>query len=170
MIVLPVIMRELRAAARHGFTFYLRTLGAAALLLACFFFGLNNEFTPTLGGRLFGYLHCTLFVAIWILVPLLTADCISVERREGTLGLLFLTGLKGSDVVVAKSIAQALRAITIWLAVVPVLALPFLLGGVSWSETLLSVMVNSSAICWGIAAGLVASAWSKARTRALLAV
>lgn len=30
---------------------------------------------------------------------LLTADCISSEKREDTLGLLFLTALKGHDVV-----------------------------------------------------------------------
>ena len=31
-----------------------------------------------------------------------TADCLSVEKREGTLGLLFLTDLKGYDVVLGK--------------------------------------------------------------------
>jgi len=30
---------------------------------------------------------------------LITADCLSEEKREGTLGLLFLTDLKGYDVV-----------------------------------------------------------------------
>ena len=31
--------------------------------------------------------------------PFLTADCLSRERREGTLGFLFLTDLGGFDVV-----------------------------------------------------------------------
>src|SRR5947208_14027660 len=132
MIVLPIIARELRAAARHSFTYYLRALGVGALLLASLFFGLQNGFGPTLGGRLFGNLHLTLFFAIWILVPLLTADCISRERREGTLGLLFMTPLKGTDIVVAKSLAHGLRAMSLWLAVLPVLTIPFILGGVSW--------------------------------------
>ena len=90
MVVLPVIDRELRASARHPFTYYLRTLGAGALLLAIFFFGLENGFESSFGGKLFGYLHFTMFYAIWILVPLLASDCISRERREGTLGLLFM--------------------------------------------------------------------------------
>ena len=105
MTVLPVIARELRASARQPFTYYLRVLGVTALLLASLLFGLHFGFEPALGRQLFGGLHCTLFGAIWVLVPMLTADCISRERREGTLGLLFLTPLKGTDIVVAKGLA-----------------------------------------------------------------
>ena len=68
MVVLPVIDRELRASARHPFTYYLRSLGAGALLLAIVFFGFENGFESNFGGKLFGYLHFTMFYAIWILV------------------------------------------------------------------------------------------------------
>ena len=169
MNVLPVIARELRASARQPFTYYVRVLGATALLLASLLFGVYQGFEMGMGRRLFGALHCTLFCAIWVLVPMLTADCISRERREGTLGLLFLTPLKGTDIVVAKGLAQGLRALTLGLAVVPVLGIPFLLGGVSRTEALMSVVVNANAMCWALAAGLLASAWSKAWLRALLA-
>src|ERR1035441_1435517 len=169
MNVLPVIARELRASARQPFTYYVRALGATALLLASLLFGAYRGFEIGLGRQLFGALHCTLFCAIWVLMPLLRAFCISRERREGTLGLLFLTPLKGSDIVVAKGLAQGLRALTLGLAVVPVLGIPFLLGGVSRTEALMSVVVNANAMCWALAAGLLASAWSKAWLRALLA-
>jgi ABC-type transport system involved in multi-copper enzyme maturation permease subunit len=166
--VLPVIARELRASARQPFTYYLRVLGVAALLVVSLLFGLYLDFAPAFGRELFMALHCALFGATWVLVPMLTADCISRERREGTLGLLFLTPLKGTDIVVAKGVAQGLRAMTLGLAVLPVLTIPFLLGGVSWREASLSVMVNANAICWALAAGLLASAWSKSWLRALL--
>ena len=143
-------------------------MGVTALLLAGLLFGLHYGFEPGLGQQLFAALHCALFGAIWVLVPMLTADCISRERREGTLGLLFLTPLKGTDIVVAKGLAHGLRAVTLWLAVLPVLTIPFLLGGVSWAEAVLSVVVNANAMCWALAAGLLASAWSKAWLRALL--
>jgi len=168
MTVFPVIARELRASARQPFTYYLRVVGVTALLLVSLLFGLHYEFKPALGGLLFAALHCTLFGATWVLVPLLTADCISRERREGTLGLLFLTPLKGADIVVAKGLVHGLRAITLWLAVLPVLTVPFLMGGVSWTEAAFSVVVNANAMCWALAAGLLASAWSKAWLRALL--
>jgi ABC-type transport system involved in multi-copper enzyme maturation permease subunit len=168
MTVLPVIERELRASARQPFTYYLRVLGVTALLLAGVLFGLERGFEQGFGRQLFGALHGALFGAIWLLVPMLTADCISRERREGTLGLLFLTPLKGTDVVVAKGLAQGLRAVTLGLAVLPVLTIPFLLGGVSWAEAVLAVVMNANAMCWALAAGLLASAWSKAWLRALL--
>jgi ABC-type transport system involved in multi-copper enzyme maturation permease subunit len=169
MTVLPVIARELRASARQPFTYFLRVLGVTALLLASLLFGLHFGFEPALGHQLFAALHGTLFGAIWVLVPMLTADCISRERREGTLGLLFLTPLTGTDVVVAKGLVHGLRAMTLWLAVLPVLTVPFLMGGVSRTEAAMSVMVNANAMCWALAAGLLASAWSKAWSRALLA-
>src|SRR5437667_1165968 len=169
MIVLPVIERELRACARQPFSYYLRALGVAAVMVACFLFGIQHSFGPALGSILFSSLHFTLFCAIWLLVPPLTADCLSRERREGTLVLLFLTRLRATDIVTAKCLAHGLRALTLWLAALPVLTIPFLLGGVSWIEALLSVAINFSAICWALAAGLLASAWSRRWVRSLLA-
>ena len=168
MPVLPVISRELRASARHRATFHVRTLGAAALFATSIVFGLNHGFGPHLGGRLFTDLHRILLLGIWILVPILGADSISRERREGTLGLLFLTLLKPRDVVIAKILANALKAISIWIAVLPILMIPLLLGGVSWSHALSSALITLSSICWALAAGLLGSAWSKSWLRSVV--
>jgi ABC-type transport system involved in multi-copper enzyme maturation permease subunit len=168
MTVLPVIERELRAAARQPFTYYLRLLGVTVLLFSALLFGMDYGFGSNRGGALFGRLHSAMFLAIWVVVPLLTADCLSRERREGTLGLLFLTPLRATGIVIAKGLAQGLRAGTLWMAVLPVLTLPFLLGGVNWNQAVLSVLVNFSAICWALSAGLLASAWNRVWTRALL--
>ena len=103
---------------------------------------------------------------IWLGVPLTVADCLSRERREGTVGLLFLTPLKARDIVLAKGLAHGLRALTLWLATLPVMALPFLLGGVGWREAVCrrrSISVRSAVRS---AAGLLASCLSKRWTRA----
>ncbi len=168
MTVLPIIGRELRAAARHSFSYYLRVLGVTAMLLASLLFGMENGFSPDRGAALFASLHLTLFMAIWILVPLLTADCISRERREGTLGLLFLTPLTANGVVLAKGLAHGVRALSLWLAVLPVLVVPILLGGVSWTQVMLTVLINLNAILWALAAGLLASALNKIWIRSLI--
>jgi ABC-type transport system involved in multi-copper enzyme maturation permease subunit len=164
MILTSVIGRELRAAGRQPFTYYLRTISVAALLVAAFLSGLGNS-----GSVLFTDLHLVQFWTIWILVPLLASDCLSRERREGTLGLLFLTRLKASHIVIAKGFVHGLRALSLWLAVLPVLAIPFLIGGVSWKQAVLSALINFSAICWALAAALLASTWSKSSARALVA-
>jgi ABC-type Na+ efflux pump permease subunit len=168
MIILPVIVRELRVQARQRLTFTLRELGVLAMLLVGGLFAIGHPLAARSGGELFAYLHCTLFFAIWILVPFSAADCISRERREGTLGLLFLTPLKARDIVIAKGIAHGLRALTLLVAVLPVMTIPFLLGGLSWQQAVLSALINFSSVCWALAAALVASALNRIGLRAMV--
>jgi ABC-type transport system involved in multi-copper enzyme maturation permease subunit len=157
---LPTIERELRAQARLGANYGMRVLGPAALLLVTFVVAADSGLVPNQGGKFFGVLNGALFLFIWLLVPLISADCISAERREGTIGLLFLTPLTAGDIVIAKGMTHGLRALVLWLAVLPVLTLPFLQGGVGWREAVLSAMTNFSCICCALAAGLLASSMS----------
>lgn len=167
MNVLPVVVRELRAQARQPFTFSLRMLGVIALLGGGVFFLSNFAFSPNRGGLLFGYLHLILVCSVWILVPLGAADCLSRERREGTLGLLFLTPLKPRDIVVAKGLTHGLRGMTLLIAVLPVLTIPVLIGGVSWQQAAASAIINFTAVCWALSAALVASAIARNGLRAM---
>ncbi len=172
MRVLPVFARELRTESRQWFTYWLRVLGAlAGLLTFAFTYSVTSlVLTPQQqGGVLFSNVHTAVFVAIWLLVPLLTADCLSRERREGTLGLLFLTPLTPTGVVLGKLSVHLLRALMLWLALVPILTLPFLLGGVSGSWVLSVLLTDSTSICLALAAGLLASAHSSQWHRALIA-
>jgi ABC-type transport system involved in multi-copper enzyme maturation permease subunit len=166
MNVLPVISRELRVQARQPFTYVLRMLGVVALLAGGFLLTDQRSLLPMQGTPLFGRLHMILFGAIWILVPLGAADCLSRERREGTLPLLFLTPLKAIEIVVAKSLAHGLRAMTLVVAVLPVLTIPFLMGGVSWQTAATSALTNLSALAWALAAALAASAGNRSAVRA----
>ena len=73
----------------------------------------------------------------------LTADCISSERRAQTLGLLFLTDLKPAAVLAGKLFGKSLTALAALIVVLPLLTLPMLLGGVglsSWVAWSLSCM------------------------------
>ncbi|HZO83846.1 MAG TPA: hypothetical protein VFC26_01455, partial [Verrucomicrobiae bacterium] len=120
------------------------------------------------GRELFATAHLVLFCIIWIFVPLAAVDCISKERREGTLGLLFLTPLKPWDVVIAKSLVQASRALFMWLAAVPVLTLSLLMGGVTKWEVGLSVLIHFSSLCCALAAGIIVSGMFTERSRGMV--
>src|ERR1043166_1883472 len=61
--------------------------------------------------------------------PFITADCISSEKRDGTLGLLFLTDLRSFDVVLGKWAATSLAGFYGLVAVLPALAIPLVIGG-----------------------------------------
>jgi hypothetical protein len=90
-----------------------------------------------------------------------TADCISHEKREGTLGLLFLTDLKGHDVVLGKLASTSLRGFYALLAVFPVLAVPLLLGGVTSGEFWRMILVLINTFLFSLAIGIFGSALSR---------
>ena len=168
MRILPVISRELRVQARQPFTHWLRMLGVSVVLMWGLLFAFQNQHASDMGGVIFGQIHRSLFWAIWLLVPFSAADCISRERREGTLGLLFLTPLKPRDIVVAKGFAHGIRAMTLLLAVLPAMTIPFLMGGVSWNQVVMVALVEFTSICWALGAALVASSIAKDGLRAMI--
>ena len=93
MKVWPVIVRELRQQSRQKGTFTMRCLGAGLATLVAGLLAPALLRDPNLGGLLFSGLHNVLFYSIWILVPLSAADCISRERRDGTLHIRVAPGL-----------------------------------------------------------------------------
>ena len=97
MTLLPIVTRELRVAARRGSTYWQRAGAAVGVILIGTWLYLVMESQPPqrLSTYLFGALTAgALFYALLGGVRA-TADCLSREKREGTLGLLFLTDLKG---------------------------------------------------------------------------
>jgi ABC-type transport system involved in multi-copper enzyme maturation permease subunit len=154
-----VIERELRAESRRPANHWLRVLAAGVLLVVFANLVLDARvvFFAEVGGAIFRSLHWTLLLAFWIIVPLMTADCISREKREGTLGLLFLTPLTVSDIIAGKAVIHVLRALTLFLAAVPILGLPIVFGGVAWTEVVADIFAQANAVCLGIAAGIYAS-------------
>ena len=96
MIVWPVLEREPRMRARQGTFYWSRCVAAAvASLLAVYSAG---NFGGILSSAAVG--SATFATLSWLGLLLafaafaVTADCLSVERRQGTLGLLFLTELR----------------------------------------------------------------------------
>src|ERR1700733_9462409 len=97
MTFLPIVDRELREGARQHGTYRLRVRAALQALLI----GLAGYFVNLLQPQL--KLGTVLFwglSGVSLLFCLLagrrsTADCLSQEKREGTLGFLFLTALIG---------------------------------------------------------------------------
>ncbi len=161
MILSPIIQREVRVEARNRWNHLLRLIGAAGCSVVASIF-LRNAANPSaeLGPQLFSSLHTVVFIGIWLLVPPLTADCLSGEKREGTLGLLFLTGFSSRSIVQGKGIVHMLRAFALWLAAFPVLTIPFFLGGVGWTDVLTAFSLQLAAMFLALSAGLIASAWS----------
>ena len=123
MTSLPIVARELVVAARHPRTFWAR-VGSVFLGLCLLLYVLKaSENSPAadIGRYLFWSLSSILSLFCLVGGFRLTSDSISSEKREGTLGLLFLTDLKGYDVVLGKLAATSLNAIYRLLALTPLI-------------------------------------------------
>src|ERR1039458_3978049 len=144
----PVVQRELREGARRPFNYWLRVASGTAGLLAVVYITNQNQQADDkeMGLYLFAGLHLLLMGLICLVVPLMTADCIAREKREGTLGLLFLTPLTSGAIVVGKGLVQALRALILWVSVVPLLTIPFVMGGIGWGDALTATTLEFSAL------------------------
>src|SRR5215813_10133104 len=135
MSFLPLVTLELRAASRRKSTYRIRRGSALiAFLVSLFFIASGLLGNRNVGDTLFSLL--SFFPAGLILLAgiFVTPDCISEEKREGTLGLLFLTDLKGYDVVLGKFIARSLNAFYGLLALLPIVAISLILGGLTGGE------------------------------------
>src|SRR5262245_7857479 len=110
-MILPIVERELRARARQGMTYWSRC-GLAALA------GLSGAqvlSAATPGPLAPGLIAFRALAWLGLLFAcgsvLLSADSISQERREGSLGMLFLAPLRGYEVVLAKFMGVGLLSL-----------------------------------------------------------
>jgi ABC-type Na+ efflux pump permease subunit len=136
MTFLPIVGRELRVASRHPASYWTRCVSVGTAMAFGAFFYLSSWQWPAsvIGHGLFITISVFAFLYCLGAGMRFTADCISEEKREGTLGLLFLTDLKGYDVVAGKLVATSLNGFYGLVAILPVLAIPLMMGGVSRTE------------------------------------
>ncbi len=97
----------------------------------------------------------------------LTTSQLSRERREDTLGLLFLTRLRGVEVVQGKLAAASVQSVYGLVATFPVLTLPLMLGGVGGGQVLRAQAVLLVTLFLVAAVGLWASSRHAEDGRAL---
>jgi len=163
MTFLPIVERELRAASRRSGTYWLRfwaglgVMGFAGWVLLV----LGDQPPSQLAGTLFyGVTGVTLGVCLFA-GPRFTAGSMTEEKREGTLGLLFLTDLKGYDVVLGKLVANSVHAFYALLAAVPVMALALLLGSFTFGHVIRVALALINALFFGLSIGMFASTLSR---------
>src|SRR5688572_22397038 len=159
---LPIAERELRIAARSPRTYRGR-------LIACVIFGMMTSWMfwimfkvgnlGTVAPQTYAFIsHVALLMCMFS--ASVTADALSSEKRNGTLGLLFLTDLKGYDIVVGKLAAMGLITFYSLIAVIPILAMPVLMGGVSGQSIVRTALTLLNAIFLSLSIGLWVSARS----------
>jgi len=168
MTCLPLIGRELRARARQRAFYRLRFGVGIVGALIC----LPQMLTPwgwslaSMGQAVFkGLTGATFFLCgcacLW------TADVISSEKREGTLGLLFLTHVKEVDLLLGKFGSAGLTGLCALAACTPMMVIPLLAGGVTGGEAFRRGLVLLNTLFLSLAIGLYQSSANRARSDAI---
>ena len=169
MTLLPIVARELRVTARRRRTYWTR-FAIAALALA--FSGYSFLFFFSMGvGNFAGKMLFTSLTALaWVYAVIggifKTADALSEEKRDGTLGLLFLTDLKGYDIVLGKIIAASVNWLFGLLAIFPILGLSLLMGGVAPGEFWRKIAALANLLFYSLALGMFVSSFMRSERRA----
>jgi ABC-type transport system involved in multi-copper enzyme maturation permease subunit len=171
MTFLPIVGRELGVAARRPGTYWLRFGAVLGTLLLFGTLLLRGD--PMTGGVSKGVYILNALGVLALGFCLLagvfqTADCISEEKREGTIGLLFLTDLKAYDVVSGKLVASSINVFFGLLAVFPVLGLAMLVGGVTWPEFCRLQLVFITTLFFSLGVGMFVSSISRDARQAIM--
>jgi len=169
MTFLPIVERELRVASRRRATYWSRCITATSAIIVGLVVYLSAHQQPPheLGQALFQVISILAYIYCLLTGVRSTADCLSEEKREGTLGLLFLTDLKGYDVVGGKLVATSLNAFYGLIAIFPVLAIPLLMGGITNGEFWRMALVLANTFLFSLAMGMFMSSLSKFPRKAM---
>ena len=160
MFNLPIVQRELLIASKGlGSWLWRWIVATVAVCFGVFWLFLNSGASKAMQGDVFFvimswscFTYC-LLAGLWT-----TTDTLTREKADGTLGLLFLTDLRGYDVVLGKMFSGSLRSFYGVLAVLPVLALPLLMGGVTNAQFWRTVFALLNILIFSLSCGIFFSA------------
>lgn len=160
MTFLPIVERELRVRSRRGATYWLRALLALLAVFVCtqLLSHAAIGIAPAAAGQAAFRTLAWMALFLAFASTLLTADCISSERREGTLGLLRLTSLSGCDIVLGKLAVSGLAAVYAMLGLAPALTVPIVIGGLTGGEVARTALALLNALFAALSVGMWVSA------------
>jgi len=162
-MLFPIVGRELRVASRKGTNYLNRTVAALLALVVVGFNlqALQYQAPARFSGSIFAILSFMAMVYCVLSGVRSTAETVAAEKSEGTLGFLFLTDLKGVDVVLGKLVAGSVNAFYSLLAILPILTIPLLMGGVTGNQVFEMSLVLINCLFFSLCLGILVSVLSK---------
>ncbi|HNP87867.1 MAG: ABC transporter permease [Chloroflexi bacterium SZAS-1] len=143
----PVLVKELRSRMRGArafvlLTVYLLILSGVALLFYTAIADISAtdlNSGRTIGKSMFFLIGAVALVEVCIITPALTAGSIAGEKERQSYDLLIASLLSPWQIVWGKLAAALSFALLLILAIVPLMSLAFLFGGVSLTEVLIAL-------------------------------
>lgn len=172
---LPLFIKELTEAAARRRTYVVRTVYAGTLFLLAILFARDvlfpegDAFTVLgRGGELYAIVMLIQFGGVYLFLPAITAAAITAEKERNTLGLLFLTKLSPTKIVLEKYLGRVFPMLCLTLLSLPLLGVAYTLGGLDFSLLFEGVVRLAATILMIGAIGIACSAWCRTTAGAFM--
>ena len=137
----PIVKKDVKVQSR-SMKICFGVLAYELILALVFFFAMfiiqenniyysDNIYSELVG--LYTVLAITQFVILGVIVPVRTASSISGERERQTFDIMMTTGMTPFSVVAGKVMTAIVQSMLFIAASLPIMALSFVVGGMSWS-------------------------------------
>lgn len=137
----PIVKKDVRVQSR-SMKICFGVFAYELILALVFFFAMfliqeesvysdSNIYSSLVG--LYPALALTQFVILGVIVPVRTASSISGERERQTFDIMMTTGMTPLSVVAGKVMTAIVQSMLFIAASLPIMALSFVVGGMSWS-------------------------------------
>jgi ABC-type transport system involved in multi-copper enzyme maturation permease subunit len=184
----PLLGKELLEQAARKQTYVVRVAYALVFFGAFVFYYIRNlaggpVLTLGRGSGPFFFLATTQLLTIFLFLPPMMAGALAQEKERDTLGLLFLTDLSPWELILQKYVGRLIPMLTLLFLSLPLMAVAYSLGGVSFGMLLTSaeslfltcLAVGAIALecsaheattfqalirCWGLCLFFVTCCWS----------
>ena len=151
MNIAAIVSREILVFSRNPKIYALRLALVGSIAVVWFWSSEISSLSGPMSLRLLTYTAVTFF---GLTAVLLSADTVSSERRNRTLGLLLLTPLKPAELLLGKLFSNSSHFLFCLIAVAPIFALTLLRGGLEWTDVVLELVNVVSMVVLALTVGL----------------
>ena len=151
MNIAAIVYREILVFSRNPKIYALRLALVGSIAVVWLLSSEISSLSGPMSLRLLTYTAVTFF---GVTAVFLSADTVSSERRNRTLGLLLLTPLKPAELLLGKLFSNSSHFLFCLIAVAPIFALTLLRGGLEWTDVVLELVNVVSMVVLALTVGL----------------
>lgn len=165
----PIVKKDIRVQARSmkiawGLFAY-EAIMALVFFLAMSVFQVENSY----GGTniysqivmLYPMLAVTQIVILVVVVPVITASSISGEKERQTFDIMMTTSMTPFSIIAGKVTTAMIQGLFFVIAAMPIMALAFVIGGLSWAYLLWFLLIAMLVSLFSASIGICCSALCK---------
>ncbi|MDZ4814992.1 MAG: ABC transporter permease subunit [Verrucomicrobiota bacterium] len=83
------------------------------------------------GSNFYGSILFMQFAYVYLVVPIIVSGVITVEKERDSLPLLFLTDLRGGEIIFEKYLSRMLPVVFLLMSFLPIIIMTYLMGGIT---------------------------------------